>query len=129
MDTSISLTWSLQDTNDFIEFEIKCVSQHQFTRLLVDNQTFSAHMNGLLPSTPYNCCVSATFYDHKTQSCTSLRTGMLITQKASTNANTVGGVLGFIIIILLALLVVAILALIYPSVIQPKARKSKTFSR
>ena len=127
-DTSISLTWNLQVPDEVTQFEVECVSLRQLSHLLVDNETFYAHISGLLLSTPYNCCVSANFDDHKTQSCTSITTDMLSTQNDS-SANTVGGVLGFIIIILLLLLTVAIVALLYPCVIRPKAKKSKTLTR
>ena len=127
--TTVSLKWGLETIEDVIQHEVECSSARHVSRLLVDNQTFTAHIDGLFPSSDYNCCVLAVFNSHKTKSCVPIRTSEVpivypqCTVRDDTNA--VGGVLGFFIIFLLLLLILALLALLYPCLIRPRAQKSR----
>ena len=128
--TTVSLKWGLEMKYDIIQHEVECSSARHVSRLLVDNQTFTAHIDGLLPSSDYNCCVSAVFNHHKTKSCVSIRTSEVPTvypqRSVRDDTNAVGGVLGFFfIIVLLLLLILALLALLYPCLIRPRAQKSR----
>lgn len=124
--TTVSLKWELEIKDDVIQHEVECSSARHVSRLLVDNQTFTAHIDGLLPSSDYSCCVSAVFNSHKTKSCVPIRTSEVPIQRTvRDDTNAVGGVLGFFVIVLLLLLILALLALLYPCLIRPKSQKSK----
>ena len=111
----VSVTWMLQ--NNTVDepslFEVECSSERHSTTILESNRTFTTQLGGLLPSTPYNCCVSAVYEVYAT---TKLCTPVLIIpvtdtmvhlpKHASNSANVVGGVLGFIIIVLIILLAI-----------------------
>jgi hypothetical protein len=108
----------------------------------VNTTTFSAELLGLLPSTSYNCCVSAVYGSHPARAvCTEIATiqpppsdSEIQTTtlrdnstRASSSAeadtivgasSTIGGVLGFIIAVLLILLAVLGAALVY--LLRPK---------
>ncbi len=113
----------------------------------VNTTTFSVELSGLLSSTSYNCCVSVVYGSQTARAvCTEIVTVQLTpvsegistikpssgkstiqpstcqTQgssfSASSSADTIGGVLGFIIVILLILLAVSGAALVY--LLRPK---------
>ena len=113
--------------DDVTQYEVECSSDEHISRLLVNNQTFMARMDGLLPATSYNCCVSAVVLNgHKPKSCSSIKTSQSNQQgTARGDASAVGGVLGFLVIILLLLLALTLIALVYPCLIRPGAQKSK----
>ena len=129
MATTVTLKWGLEMKVDVIQHEVECSSSRHVSRLLVDNQTFIAHINGLLPSSDYNCCVSAVFNSRKSKSCVLIRTSAVPivypqrTERDDTNAAS--GVLGFFVIVLLLLLILVLLALLYPCLIRPRAQKSR----
>ena len=113
--TTISISWELQ--NNTVDepnlFEVECFSERHSTTILEANQTFITQLGGLLPSTPYNCCVSAVYELYTTKKlCTPVLNlpvtdAMVQSPKyASNSANVVGGVLGFIIVVLMILLAI-----------------------
>ena len=133
---AVSLKWTLVERYDLDNFMVECSSVNHMASLLVNNQTFSTELRGLLPHANYNCCVSALFDGYRTQSCaTSIVTdatansGLFVSASLTCNTDTIGGVLGFIIIILLLLLVLAIVAFVYPCLIRPRIQNHKTLSR
>ena len=80
----------------------------------VNNETFTAQLMGLIPGTSYNCCISAVYesyiynyrYTHKGACTEEYVTVQPSSDEISSNADTVGGVLGTIIIILVILLAI-----------------------
>ena len=128
---AVSLKWRLVERDELGNFMVECSSINHVAYLLVNNQTFIAQLNGLLPHTDYNCCVSALYDGYKTRSCTSISTDITASSGSASarNADTIGGVLGFIIIILLLLLILAIVALVYPCLIRPRIQNHRTLSR
>jgi hypothetical protein len=120
-----SITWISQNTTREYQpssYEIECFSgqlQH-YIRMLVNSTTFSVELLGLLPSTSYNCCVSAVYGSYTARAvCTEIATTQPPTSQPSgksivkTSAAIIGGVLGFIIVILLILLALSGAALVY----------------
>ena len=131
---AVSLKWTLVERYDLDNFMIECSSVNHMASLLVNNQTFSTELRGLLPHANYNCCVSALFDGYRTQSCvasivTDVRANSGQSISVTCNADTVGGVLGFIIVIFLLLFILAIVALVYPCLIRPRIQNHKTLSR
>ena len=127
-ENDVILSWALQEKDGVTQYEVECSSVNHVSRHVVNNKTFSDNVGGLLPSTDYNCCISAVFSGHSTESCVPVRTGE-VAGCAAGNVDAVGGILGFIVIILFLLLIVAILAIVYPFLIRPRVQKSKTMSR
>ena len=88
--------------------------------LSVSGQNFTTHLVGLLPSTSYNCCVSAVYELYRSDGvCDEINTPELFinaiacTMTRTFETNVVGGVLGFIMAILLVLLIISGAALAY----------------
>ena len=131
---TVLVTWKWQN-NSVIQyqlnsFQIECFSDRHRIEMSVNSTTFSIELLGLLPSTSYNCCVSAVYGLYMARGvCTETTTITDIplaseiptvtmaheTLRASSSAadTIIGGVLGFIIIILLILLAVSVAALVY----------------
>ena len=114
------ITWTSQNSTQHQPslYKVECFSRQHHIRMLVNNTTFSIDLFGLLPSTSYNCCVSAVCGSYTAGAvCTEIATTMMPPSGGSTvknsAANTIGGVLGFIIIVLLILLAVSGVALVY----------------
>ena len=112
------ITWTPQNATQYqpSSYRAECFNEQHQMKMFVNNETFSLELVGLLPSTSYNCCVSAV---HKSftirRVCIETTT---IPTMSSENprcsaVDTVGGVLGFIIVILLILLAVTVVALMY----------------
>ena len=61
----VLLTWkqgNSQEQNGHSSFRVECTSRlHSVTVSVVRNQSFTTPIGGLLPSTSYNCCVSALY--------------------------------------------------------------------
>ncbi len=102
---------------------IECFSEDEGHRIEMSasNSTSGVQLMGLIPSTPYNCCVSALpalheLYVYK-RTCTDEVIMIQMTEHTQRAPDLIdmfiiiAGVLGFIIAILLLLLVVAILCL------------------
>jgi hypothetical protein len=117
------ITWTPQDTTHEYQLsshQIECFSRQHHIKMLVSNVTFNVELSGLLPSTPYNCCVSAVYGSYTARGvCTPIQTptnqpsGSPIVKSSAGNAAIIGGVLGFIIVVLLVLLAVLGAALVY----------------
>ena len=122
----VSLTWeqrsNSQEQNRHSSFRVECTSRrHSVTVSVQRKQSFTTPIGGLLPSTSYNCCVSALYENGYTGegTCTHIETTHTPTSATvesarameSTQPQVIGGVLGFIIILLLILLVLMGIAL------------------
>ena len=134
METTVLLKWTLEDSDEVVQYGVECSSVRHTAHLQVNNQTFTAHISGLLHSSTYDCCISAVFDSYKTKACVSIETGITtsIATESSRNAakiTTVGGVLGFIIMVLLLMLAVLIVALVYPCLIRPRIQETRILSR
>ena len=132
---SVVVTWEYYRHNDTLphltSFQIQCSSEQHYvyTELSVNNETYRISIGGLLPFTSYNCCVSAIYYLHSYHNiiitdtqCTSIEnatvtsavpTEAFINSDSNMRANIIGGVLGFIIVILVLLLAICGGALLY----------------
>ena len=111
-----------QEQNGHSSFRVECTSRfHSVTVSVVSNQSFITPVGGLLPSTSYNCCVSALYENGYTGegTCMLIETTHIPTTATVESArameskqpHVIGGVLGFIIILLLILLVLMGIAL------------------
>ena len=125
------ITWTSQNTiqHQPSSYKVECFSRQHHIRMLVNNKTLSIELFGLLPSTSYNCCVSAIYGSYTARTvCTQseIATTMMPPSGGSTvkssAADTIGGILGFIIIILLILLAVSGIALVY--LLRPRIFRS-----
>jgi hypothetical protein len=154
---AVFITWKWQNNSMMIQnqpnsFQIECFSDQHHIGMPVNSTTFSIELMGLLPSTSYNCCVSAVYGSYTARAvCTEIATilpptsqtsetptmhaqpsgGTIVKPEgvttikpstcqiqecnsmASSSADTIGGVLGFIIAVLLILLAVSGAALVY----------------
>ena len=127
---TILITWKLQNISYQLQpsmYQIECLSNQHRIAMSANNTTFSVQLVGLLPSTSYNCCVSATYkaytpkgicveivmIESSETSITQLDLCETVGRASSSAADTIGGVLGFVIIILLTLLAVSGVALVY----------------
>ena len=120
---TVSLSWELYNTtlDEPRWFEVECLNEkHRVTQLdFVDNKTNSTDLFGLLPSSHYNCCVSAVYGLYATSwrtICTPIEIPETVTNspmEQSSASNTVGGVLGFVVSVLLILLSLSVAAVVY----------------
>ena len=140
----VFLTWEQRGNSQLQEqasFRVECTSRlHSVTVSVVSNQSFTTPIGGLLPSTSYNCCVSALYENRYTGegTCMLIETQTSITQApcpttplngetvtfsniVSAQPQVIGGVLGVVIILLLVLLVLMGIAL--GCVLRTKAKK------
>ena len=115
-------------------FDIKCFNKHHSLAMLAGGQNFTTHLLGLLPLTSYNCCVSAVYELYVADGiCIEIETPELfvgattVTTLRASETNVVGGVLGFIIVILFILLIISVLALVY--LIQPRWKRNEITAR
>ena len=121
---TVSINWELQNITlrQPNSYKAECFSEAHHIEMSVNNTTFNIQLMGLLPSISYNCCVSAVYgsycniYTPK-GACIETTTMNQIQPKsnsqASSSADIVGGVLGFIIALLLILLAISGAALVY----------------
>ena len=129
------ITWTPQNTTQYqpSSYRAECFNEQHQIKMLVNNETFSLELVGLLPSTSYNCCVSAvhgSYTVRRSRVCIETTTidiplsGIPIMscenlkRDSRSMADTIGGVLGFIIVILFILLAVSVAALVY--LLQPR---------
>ena len=115
-----------------IMFEIECNSESHSIAISVSNHSSTVSLGGLLPSISYNCCVSA-IYDLYTarRICThaEIETTTITEEMASNSTNVIGGVLGFIIAVLLVLLALSGTLLIFQLRPQWKGRLRRILAR
>ena len=121
--TMVSISWELHNItlDEPRWFEVECLNErHRVTQPdFVDNKTNSTDLFGLLPSSHYNCCVSAVYGLYATSrrmKCTPIEIPKTVTNspmEQSSASNTVGGVLGFVVSILLILLSLSVAAVVY----------------
>ena len=137
-ENTVMISWSLGNSTRAgvpIMFEIECYSEKHSIVISVSNQSSTVNLGGLLPSTSYNCCVSVVYESYTARKyCTEIETtstdATAITEEiASNSTNVVGGVLGFIIAVLLLLLVLSGLLLICQLRPQWKERLSGIIAR
>ena len=114
-------------------FRVGCYSQQHgvyYVNISVNNEmnSFTTYLRGLFPSSFYTCCISATEYCKQYEArdtCISITTSnsnsTLTESKALTSVGLVGGVLGFIIVVLLFLLI-AMVCLLQPNLKKLKSR-------
>ena len=136
---TVLITWKLQNRSYQLQpsmYQIECLSNQHRIAISVNSTTFSVQLVGLLPSTSYNCCVSATYkaytpkgicvetvmIESSETSVTQLDLCETVGRASSSAADTIGGVLGFIIAILLILLAVSGVALVY--LLRPRIFRS-----
>ena len=125
MTHNVLITWEL--TNEPQSFEVECFNEKHRITTLINNGSFrSINLEGLHPSTSYTCCVLAIyeFYEAK-RICNITETPDLFSSGSnlsSTSVNVIGGILGFIIAILVVVLAVCGVTLVY--LLQPRFLKS-----
>ena len=132
----VMISWSLGNSTRAgvpIMFEIECYSEKHSIAISVNNQSSTVNLEGLLPSTSYNCCVSAVYELYTARkNCTEIETTSITTiteEIASNSMNATGGVLGFIIAVLLVLLILSGILLTFQLRPQWKERLSKILAR
>ncbi len=127
------ISWALYNTtmDEPISFDVECSDERHSITMSVRGQNFSTHLTGLLPLTSYNCCVSAVYELYRADGICDdeIETPELFTRGAATttvamlrasdsdhdsDVKIVGGVLGFIVMILLVLLITALVLLLLP---------------
>ena len=120
--------WSLAViASTYIKSKLLSSEQHSIT-MSMNGLIVTTQLIGLLPVTSYNCCVSAVYELYQADGiCDEIETPELfisattmnqISSRASdydseTQCHVVGGVIGFIIVILFALLIISGVALVY----------------
>ena len=130
------ISWVLYNTtvDEPTSFDVKCSNEHHSITMSVSGQSLTTQLTGLLPVTSYNCCVSAVYELYRADGiCDKIETPELfssatVNQISSTasghdsETNIVGGVLGFTVVILLVLLIIAGIALAY--LILPRSKRN-----
>ena len=125
------ISWVLHKTtmDEPNSFDVTCFDefeQHSITKS-VSGQNFITYLAGLLPTTSYNCCVSAVYQLYIADGiCTEIETPELFVNYCTCSSNEipklcdsrasiyiVGGVFGFVIVILLILLTISGVVLVY----------------
>ena len=122
------ISWVLYNStmDEPASFDVKCSNEQHSITMSVSGHIFTTYLVGLLPSASYNCCVSAVYERPRYQSdgiCDEIGTPELFIAIGATTVpmvrasetNVVGGVLGFIVTILLVLLIISGVALVYLS--------------
>ena len=128
------ISWVLHNTtmDEPTSFDMECSNERHSIKMLVSNQDFTTHLVDLLPLTSYNCCVSAVYELYRADGiCHNTETPELFNISANTTTVTVtmlratsdhdsdaklaivGGVLGFIVVILSVLLTISGAALAF----------------
>jgi hypothetical protein len=127
------ISWALYNTtkDEPNSFDVECSNERHRITMSVSGQVFTTNLTGLLPLTSYNCCVSAVYELYRADGIcdNEIKTPELFinaTQGAATtvamlrasdhdsDVKIVGGVLGFIVMILLFLLTTALVLLLLP---------------
>ena len=116
----VSVTW-VQNVSaaEPTSFEVKCRNDFNTITVIVNNKTNSTEQIGpVLPVSLYHCCVSGVYRDVYVarERCIQIETPELVMAinndvLTSNSINVVGGVLGFIIVLLLVLLIISVVGL------------------
>ena len=116
---TVLITWRLQNsTLDWPSlYLVECFSPGHRVEMSVNN-SLSVQLMGLIPSTTYNCCVSAMYESYVLTPKEACVEAKLVQPGESNGSNsssdtTIGGVLGFFIVFLLILLAISGAALVY----------------
>lgn len=120
----VNISWMQNiSVNEPTSFEVKCYNDYHSLAISVPKESSTTHFGGLLPSSPYNCCVSAVHENFTAKEiCAEINTQSALPKtNTSSSTNTIGGVLGLIIVVLLALVVVLAIALV--CVLRPDLKK------
>ena len=123
------ISWVLYNTtlDEPTSFDVKCSNEKHSIMMSVSG--FTTQLMGLFPLISYNCCVSAVYELYRADGiCDEIVTPVLfistttkdLIRASDSGINVVGGVLGFIVVILLALLIIAGIALAYLLVSRSK---------
>ena len=115
------ISWVLHNTtmDEPTSFDIECSNESHSITMLVSDQDFTTRLMGLLPLTSYNCCVSVVYELYRAEGVCDdeIETPELSTTSANSDhdsdAKLVGGVLGFIVVILSVLLIIFGAALVF----------------
>ena len=135
---TVLISWELENSTWAgvpIMFKIECYSKKHSIVISVSNQSSTIRLGGLLPSTSYNCCVSAVYELYtarricKETETTSTTVTTITKEKASNSMNATGGILGFIIAVLLVLLILSGILLICQLRPQWKERLRRILAR
>ena len=146
---TIMISWELGNSTQAgvpIMFKIECFSEKHSIVISVSNQTSTVSLGGLLPSISYNCCVSVVYELYTARRiCTEIETTSTkiitvtvsestttmeeIASESSNSTNVIGGVLGFIMAVLLVLLILSGILLIYQLSPSWKERLSRILAR
>ena len=95
-------------------FDVECSNERHSITMSVSDQDFTTRLMGLLPLTSYNCCVSAVYELYRADRiCHDIETPELFISTRASETKIVGGVLGFIVIVLLVLLIISGAALVF----------------
>ena len=135
------ISWVLYNTtmDEPTSFDIECSNERHSITMSVRGQDSTAHLMGLLPLTSYNCCVSAVYELYQAEGVCddeietpelfirATTTMLRATSDHDSDAKLVGGVLGFIIVILLILLMISGAALV--SLLLPKWKRNGIAAR
>ena len=118
------ISWVLHNytMDEPITFDIECSNERHSITMSVSGQDSTTHLMGLLPITSYNCCVSAVYELYRAEGVCDdeIETPELFISATTTansdhdsDAKLVGGVLGFINVILSVLLIISGAALVF----------------
>ena len=120
---TIMILWEPQNFTVYrpSSYKVRCFNdklQHSIESS-VDNETFTTTLGGLFPSaTYYICCVSAVYRSYvASEICSLLNVPANVNEISDNRISIVGGVLGFIVTVLLILLAIcggALLCLLRP---------------
>ena len=122
--STVLISWVLYNTtmHEPTSFDIGCSNERHSITMSVSGQDSKTHLMGLLPLTSYNCCVSAVYELYRAEEVcdNEIETPELFISATTTansdhdsDAKLVGGVLGFIIVILSVLLIISGAALVF----------------
>ena len=135
--TAAVVSWELQNNlaHEVRLFEVECFNENHMITMWTSNNTFVTQIAGLHPFNNYTCCVSAVFGSQEmttvtkscsyieilakisspednVESCTTACCMQATCDCATNSSDVVGGVLGFVIIVLLILLALTGTALV-----------------
>jgi hypothetical protein len=125
------ISWVLYNTttDEPISFDVECSNERHSIIMSVRGQDFTTHLTGLLPLTSYNCCVSAVNELYRADGICDdeIETPELFASDHDSDTKIIGGVLGFIVMILLVLLVISGAALVF--LILPRWKRNAVLAR
>ena len=136
MHSTVMISWEPGNSTSagipIILFEIECNSESHSIAISVSNHSSTVSLGGLLPSASYNCCVSAVYKLYTARRiCThaGIETTTITEEMTSNSTNVIGGVLGFIIAVLLVLLALCGTLLVFQLRPQWKGRLRRILAR